>query len=269
MHLVSNQQELSMLMYEARQVQYQSQYNFIKEHGGYRKGKLHLAIGPSSGGKSTLTRSLLIDFLLTLKPDEKVHLHLSEESYEEFLIEIASSGLDLEKINRISVTSEQDNQFKSANELFRHLHEALSESKVRGLFFDNITTSFCYMDRKADQQALVSHKLKTLAKGFNIPFVLIGHTGGDSTMASTRLIEMNDIRGGKSIVNLVEFMYVLQPLFVGDSRYNIIRILKHRGYSIKNSYFQLEYSDKARMFACDEAISFESFKSIFKQRNVL
>ena len=125
------------------------------------------------------------------------------------------------------------------------------------------------MDKKADQQATVSKALKGITKKFNLPTVLIAHTGGDSTMANSRMIEMNDIRGGKSIVNLVEFMYILQPMFAGEERFNIVRVVKHRGVSLTKPYYKLEYSKKAKLFVCDKSITFEEYKEIFKKRNVL
>lgn len=267
--MIESRDELQELIHESRKREYCSQYNFIKAHNGYRKGKMHLAIGPSSGGKSTLTRSLLLDFLLNLEPHEKVHLHLSEETHEEFLIEIGSTGISFDKIKQIKVTSEQDHNFKSVQDLFVALDDSLRDVSVAGLFFDNITTSFAYMDRKADAQALVSKKLKELSKKNNIPLILIAHTSGDSTMANSRLIEMNDIRGGKSIVNLAEFMYILQPFFVEDERFNIVRIVKHRGVSLKDPYYKLIYAEKPRMFVCDQAIKFSELKELFKKRNIL
>lgn len=268
-NLISNQKELSMLMHESKKTDYKTHYNFIRAHNGYRKGKIHLAIGPSSGGKSTLTRSLILDFLLSLKFDEFVHVHLSEESEIEFLIEIGSTGLGFDKIKQIIITSEQDNEYKNENDLFLKLNESLSNNKVMGLFFDNITTSFCYIDKKTSTQADISLKIKKLCKINNIPIILIAHTGGDSTMASSRLIEMNDIRGGKSLTNIVEFMYILQPIFVENTRYNIIRVVKHRGTTLTNPYFKLEYSSKSKLFTCDTSIEFKEFKGIFNKRNVL
>lgn len=267
--LINSQQELSMLISENKKQEYGSQYNFIRSHNGYRKGKIHLAIGPSSGGKSTLTRSLLLDALLSLRENELIHFHLSEESAEEALIELGSTGVAFDKLKQIIITSEQDKNYRSAQQLFLELNESLQDKRVKFLFFDNITTSFCYMDKKADDQAFIGRKLKELTKANNIPTILIAHTGGDSTMANSRLIEMNDIRGGKSIVNLAEFMYILQPMFIGSERHNIIRVVKHRGVSLKHPYYQLIYHDKPKMFVCDSAISFDELKDLFKKRNVL
>jgi hypothetical protein len=268
--LINSQAELSLLISESKKIENKSGYRFIRAHGGYRNGKIHMAIGPSSGGKSTLTRSLIIDFLINLDDNEHIHVHLSEESSEEFLIELGSTGLDFKLIKKIKITSEQDdNHGDSAEKMFLMLNESLSDTKTRAFFFDNITTSFCYMDKKTEQQAKMGRWLKALAKSHNIPVILIAHTGGDSTMANSRLIEMNDVRGGKSIVNLVEFMYILQPFFVNEKRHNMVRVVKHRGFNVEAPYFQLEYAAKPRMFTCDKNLTFKEFKELFKERNVL
>lgn len=267
--IINSQEELSLLMSESKKKQHGSQYNFIRAHNSYRNGKMHLAIGPSSGGKSTLTRSLLLDFLLNLEDDEKVYVHLSEETQEEFLIELGSSGISFQKIKQLIITSEQDKNYGTAKQLLSEISLVSSQESVRGVFFDNITTSLCYLDRNAQEQAQVATALKKICNQSNKPLILIGHTGGQSGMATQRLLEMNDIRGGKSIVNLVEFMYILQPIFCGNERHNIVTIAKHRGYSIKNMYFELMYSDKAKLFVCDKVITFEQYKEIFKNRNTL
>lgn len=268
--LVDSQEELALLINESRKIENNSGYSFIRCHNGYRNGKIHMAIGPASGGKSTLTRSLIIDFLINLEDGEFIHIHLSEETAEEFLIELGSTGLGFHLIKKIKITSEQDVDYgDNENKMFTMLNEVLSDNRVRAFFFDNITTSFCYMDQKVNQQAKIGRWLKALTKKHMIPVVLIAHTGGDSSMANSRLIEMNDIRGGKSIVNLAEFQYILQPFFVGETRHNMIRVVKHRGFTVNSPYFQLMYDSKPRMFTCDKNLTFNEFKELFKIRNVL
>lgn len=267
--LVDSQEELEMLIDESKKKQHHSNYRFINSHNSYRNGKMHLAIGPSSGGKSTLTRSLLLDFMLNLDPGEKVHVHLSEEDEETFLIEMGSSGIGFDKLKNLIITSEQDSKYSSAKDLLKMIEASANRNDVRGLFFDNITTSMCYMDKGHDNQAIVSSALKNICRNCNKPFVLIAHTGGAQGMATQRMLEMNDIRGGKSIVNLVEFMYILQPIFCGEERHNILTVVKHRGVSVTKPYYRLVYVPKAKIFACDESITFEQYKQIFKERNTL
>ena len=267
--IISNQEELSMLIQENKKVDYKSNYGFIRSHNGYRKGKVHLAIGPSSGGKSTLTRSLLLDFLFNLNSKDLIHIHLSEETAEEFLIELGSTGLKFEKIKQMIITSEQDTDYKSVNEMFIEIDDSMKTPNVKALFFDNITTSISYMDKNASEQAIVGKKFKSIASKNNKLVFLIAHTGGDSTMASNRLIEMNDIRGGKTLVNLVEFMYILQPMFVDNERHNIIRVVKHRGTTLMHQFFKLHYEAKMKMFSCDAQIEFKELKDLFNKRNVL
>ena len=141
--------------------------------------------------------------------------------------------------------------------------------KLEILFLDNLTTSFCYMDRPISEQSIASKAIKELAIKHNIPIVVIAHTGADITENFPQMIEMNHIRGSKTIVNLAEFFYILQSFYVGTERHNILRISKHRGQEVSDRLYKLYYYSKFRLFGKDEILAFGALKEIFKQRNRL
>jgi len=229
-----------------------------------------MVLGTSHGGKSTLIRSLLIDIALGTE-EKNTLLWLSEETVIEFLSELYRSGISADKLKNLHVISELDlmDDFESAQELLKYVEKYCEDNDIGLIFFDNITTSVIYMDRPPTDQAKIAIYLKKLANRLVVPLVIIAHTGAAVTDSMARLIEMNDIRGAKSIVNLAPFFYILQAFHCGNQIYSTIRITKHRGQEVQHKFYKLFYSPPARLYAKDELVSFDDFKSIYKKRNIL
>lgn len=259
------EEELAIWKSENKKIHFRTAFDFLNCHNSWRPGKLHVFLGVSHGGKSTLVRTLVADALHGNK--NKVGIVLSEESEIDFLVEMSESKFKQTK--RLIIFEEMGRKFKSVDDYFNQLRLFIIENEIDILFIDNITTSYFYMDRSVSEQSYGSLKLKLIASELSIPFIPIAHTGANITENYSGLIEMNDIRGSKTIVNLAEFFYVLQSFFVGTKRYNLIKISKHRGQEVKSRDFQLFYFSSARMFGGDEKISFEKIKDIFKSRNKL
>ena len=85
----------------------------------------------------------------------------------------------------------------------------------------------------------------------------------------TEILDETHIRGSKTITNITEFMYVMQPISLNDSLFQFIRILKHRGQSVKNKFFKLSYNKIAKTIDHDRISDFADFKEVFSQRNRL
>ena len=85
-------EEIEVLREMADKVYFKSHFEFIQSHKGYRPKNVHLFMGESHGGKSTLVRSLVMDACLS---DEAppVLVWLSEETPHEFLNELYRSGI--------------------------------------------------------------------------------------------------------------------------------------------------------------------------------
>mgnify|MGYP003141651123 CR=1 FL=1 len=253
-----------------------SNFTLLNAHNGLRKGKLHLFLAPTSGGKSTLGRSLLFD-ALDNNPDLKVFVYLSEESEDNFLKELADSDYENQNgLDRLTVYSEIDNDDKiSANKLLF----LMEESETDLLIIDNITTAHFYQDQKTQVQGIVVNKIKNICVRRNIPVIVMAHTGAEVTDNMRRTIESNDIRGSKTIVNYAEFLYVLQS-FSSDEYdslmrkritriYSTIVIKKSRGEHCDHQLFFLKYDSQKRIYFADREMEFQEFKNLFKERNHL
>lgn len=243
---------------------FESKLKFLKSHRGIRPNKMHLLIAPTHAGKSTMVRSIICDFIFKNK-DKKILLILSEESREDFVTEFSNTVPAHDILGNIRILSEQDWSDHDVDELEKGISEHINHYSIDLVIFDNITTSKIYNDRSVKEQSKVSIWLKNMCKQTTL--FLIAHSLGSDF--NNRLLDENDIRGSKTITNLTEFLYILQPVYVGDKLYQFINIKKHRGQEVKSKFYQLNYDKYLKAFSEDKPVDFEAMAYIFKKRNQL
>ena len=263
--------KLEILRKESLKTQFTTDLTFLGEHNGWRRGNVHVLLGASSGGKSTLLRTCLIDALSSNNGSLKVGVVLSEESKLDFLTELNFCGAITPLLKRLLVFSEQDNpgEIKTQRDWFKHTKTMVEAGEIDILFFDNLTTSITYEAMTVKEQSNMAIALKRFASAMGIPVVIFAHTSAEISETYGRIINMNNIRGCKTIVNLSQFFYIMQSFYTNDARYNTLKITKHRGQEVKDNLFQLIYEPKARVFKESIRLKFDSLKEIFKERNVL
>lgn len=252
-------------------VYFPTNYNFLMSHRGHRPGCLHLYLGTSGCGKSTLVRSILVDSLKFASEDVKILVWLSEEGREDFLFEVSKIiGDSRDKMKQVTVLSELSVVDKIESPQARL--EFLFENLMQGydlVIFDNITTSQFYCDKRYDTQADFAIELKHAAEETESAFILVAHTKDGVYDSMNRLIDITDIRGGKSIVNILNFYYIIQRFEINNSFYPTIRILKHRGQRPEHRLYRLVFDPVTEHFSKDVALDFKEFKEAFKERNHL
>lgn len=266
-----SKREIETLKEMNAQVHYNSKYEFLRSHNGYRPSSLHMFLGISGGGKSTLARTLVNDLLKV--PSEtcpKVMLWLSEETYYSYMEQLSYCD-GLMNLDKLIVCSEQDEEFLSLSDTDKkkYFARAVMESGTDIVIYDNITTSHFYADKSTADQLKFATYLKSCAIKRDIPIIIFGHTGGSATDFNDRILQPNDIRGSKSIVNLVEFLYVMQQIRSNQSIYSTIRVCKHRSQQVDHFLFLLIYCKDSRFYTRDKQLEFSSFKEMFKARDKL
>lgn len=246
---------------------FRSSLPFLNAHNGWRKGKLHVFLGKTSGGKSTLMRTLLVDALDAVGENEKIGLILSEEKTIDFLTEFNWGGKFTELGKRLKVVSETDFPILKKRENWLRLAKRMVDEGCKVLFYDNPTTSSVY-GRLFEQQSEMAHVYKQFAEKAQVPMVLFAHTNGVNENYSS-LISEDNIRGAKEIVNLAEFFYILQTFNVESLKFTFLRIVKHRGQDIENYNYKLNYIKEFRAYLDVDTVEFKDIKEIFKKRNKL
>ena len=255
--------EASEYEIKSNQVDFRTNLAFLKCHKGIRKNKMHLLMAPTHGGKSTVVRTALVDLLKNNKT-KKILIWLTEETIDEFKQEFSKTFPSHDILENVSILSEQNGE-PSADEIKRNIHDAIEMTGCDLIFIDNITTSKTYPSGKFSAQEETASWLKKLSKKTSI--FIIAHT--NTADFTNRFLNEQDIRGGKDIVNLCEFLYVLQPITVGNRLFQFINIKKNRGQPVKDKYFRLYYNSELSIFDRDMAVDFNEIKEVFKQRNQL
>jgi hypothetical protein len=116
---------------------------------------------------------------------------------------------------------------------------------------------------------MITFKPKQVTKKLNMSTIVIAHTDAKATDSMGRLININDIRGSKTITNLAEFAYILQRFELEKSFFPTIRTVKHRSQELVHNLYMLNYDSRLRSFSGDLAIDFKKFKEVFNARNKL
>jgi len=261
-------QEIREMREESAHVYFESTFSFLKAHKGLRPGEMHLLLATSGSGKSTLTRKIMMD----CAEQYSVLAWLSEETRENFVSALSSNYPKKEIAENIKIISEMGIDPRYTNNpinLFNKFADHIKLLNPRVVFFDNITTSRMYMGLRPNEQDAMAWRLKNLFEELGIACFLVAHTKSEVSDSMARLIEDTDIRGSKSISNLIPYLYIFQRFQVGSLFFPTIRIRKSRGHRIKNSLYKLTYSMDANTYVSDKALDFIDFKNAFKQRNVL
>jgi SpoVK/Ycf46/Vps4 family AAA+-type ATPase len=254
---------------EHRTVHNKTSLSYLREHNGLRPKNIHLLLGMPSGGKSTVRNTILFDYLAS-NQDKKIFLWLSEESEEAFLNDLSYNMDQKKNFERIVFHSEQDSLITSKGEdSFLNFKESIIKSQCNLLVFDNITTSRLYGE-SFDKQTTFSLNLKSLINQMpDLAILVVAHTSSTIKEGNKELININDIRGSKTIVNLAEFQYIMQTFKINGGQHTTLRIVKHRSMIISNTLFKLDFDAKRKIYASDKPVDFDLFVELYNMQDSL
>ena len=255
--------ELALRAAQKKKTYNQSRFKFLSSHRGIRPNKFHLVIAPTHIGKSTLMTAVGVDFVLQ-NPGKKCLVVKTEESREDFESELSCFIQEHEGIKENLHCLIEDKDL-SLGDLKKAYIECIEYYRYDLVIFDNITTSKLYQDRPVGEQGDTANWLKSLLKYTTI--FVVAHTNAKDS--GSRMLDETDIRGSKTITNLVEFLYVLQPVWVGSRLLQFISIRKNRGQKTENKFFRLHYDHTLMTFTHDTPVEFKDIKQAFKQRNTI
>lgn len=241
----------------ALESEYESMFGFVNDMNGWRRGKVHLFIGDTHAGKTTLVRSILLDAVANKK---KVLTWLSEETLEDYKTEMAYIGHEHEAYKNITVVSEQDQEITS---MVGAIKFHVQEREVDLVIVDNITTSEFYNDKISEQAPLIKN-LKRVAIEENIPLILIAHTNAAKEFRPYHPIKPNDIRGNKTLPNLVEFCFGIHKVPTPSGPKNYINTIKNRGQPMLKPFYKLLYNTKGKFYQSSLPLELAQLKLLIK-----
>lgn len=239
-------------------VEFQTGFDFLRQHNGWRRGKVHVLVGSQGIGKSTLTRSLVTD-LVTNNPKVKIGWWLSEES-----VSTAKKGLyrqqkTIEPFLGVTYASEVEinSGHKSKFEMF------VNKCDMDFLIFDNLSTSSMY--NKYDDQVEVLARLKAAANRLDIPVFLVIHTAKGISYNSMVELTGADIKGAGKLGDIAEFLYIAQEFRLNGKRHQYIKIDKHRDQYPDDLNYKLEFCPKTKHHVSDRAVDYTTIVAIRKR----
>lgn len=265
MTLYFTNEEQSEFEASIKEKHFSSKFGFVNAHNGFRRGCMHLIVAGTGGGKSTLTRSLIRDIIFNKENDCTVALWLSEETVLEYKALFSMNATSHEKLLNTFTHSEQDDKECSELKFFEWMHFHSPDI----LIMDNITTSQFYMDKRPEAQAKFAIKLKESLKINKTAGIIIAHADSQQTHQKGGLLDVNNIRGSKTICNLTEFAYVIQTFTTAASRLTTIRVAKSRSQEVVHDLYFLNYDKITKSYLGDSPVEFKKFKEVFDARNKL
>ncbi len=258
---------------------FKSNFNFLKSHRGYRPGNIHVMLGTSGGGKSSLVRGLVLDAIMNDQNDSKVLVWLSEESAKDFLnlfieqLYFYAKEKNEKILKKIIVMSELDAskhfQGQSLNDWYGKFHDEVSRIDVSMVFFDNVTTSVFYAEKKPEQQKDYLIKLKNFISNIKKPIVIVAHTKADINESIHRRINKEDIRGSKFLTMIAEFFYVIQTFKIENQWHPTITVEKSRSIRVNHVLYYIAFDKQKNAYSADRELEWDDFKEYFNNRNKL
>lgn len=241
-------------------------FNFIDEHFGLRPSNVHVLLSGTSAGKTSLARSLVTN----LSKTNKVLWYASEETVDAWKLRFPDNNRP--NIENVKFIAESDLRpmIKSGvvKDPLVFLEMQIESFGATVLFFDNITTSTFYNDKKINDQSNFLMQIKEITVRQNIAMFLIAHLS--SNHDASRMFTSENVRGNRSLSNIAEYWYNLHRLRlpIGDrpddnTQISILHVEKSRWHDNSDTAYQLTFSKRLSMYTHDAPISWGGVKDLF------
>lgn len=241
-------------------------FDFLEEQRGPKKGMLHLLLGTTGSGKTTLARSLMLKLS---NNHRRVCWYSSEEQKDAFQYGLIKANVK----NRKNIFLIQEHLVEK--DAIDEIRDTCLKNKLEFLFYDNVTTSKYYTNLGQNDASEFVKRLEGLAKELNIPFFIIAHTHKDVRNDSEKMPDANDVRGFKDIAMRSHYIYsflminysgysnVASFMVVEDKQQAIIGVTKAR-FLKGGKFFSLDYSKVRNLYTSDEKMTSKDFLQFVK-----
>lgn len=241
-------------------------FNFLNDHFGLRPGCIHLLLGETGKGKSTLCRSIAQDYSLS---NQKIIYYSAEETLESFSLGLdAKDGIE-ENIFFISEKKLQEKYSNfGADMVLKIIKSQLAEHKSKLLFYDNPTAGRLVSDLKSQEK--LYNGLRAIADS-GVALLIPVHTS--SNKQRNFLTDPSDVRGSKHISNIADYFYAFYNFnftFEGEDKiFSAIHTIKSRFHNSGGNFYCMNYDKNLRKYTHDYKIKFDKFLEFWKKRQKL
>jgi len=259
--------DLEFLLKRHNEQYFESRFEFLNEHKGIRNSVLHVLIGSTGSGKSTLSRNIMLDCAY----NKKVVVWASEESIRDYNLALNKVCRDKRLLDNITIISELDAPERVNNDIqsfMFYFREEIMKHSPDIVFIDNVTTSFMYSDAIGPRgQSSAINNLRSFAAEEFLPIFCIAHT--KKTIADNSLLTINDIRGSTALSNTAAYAYVMQVFKMNKLRFSLISIQKSRYHQPENHYFKLFYDKDDGSYTKSVAVGMDIINQMYQLRDRL
>lgn len=242
--------EKDRLIYEEKRLKqdYFTGFNFLRHHFGLRKGSIHLFLGDSGKGKSTLIRSIALENAIK----HSSLILLSEETSDSYKFKLSESavamnhlkGFSVECLNRISIASELSLDFDAKRDFKKFFDMISSMIKRQGanlFIYDNFSTGLFSEDFELQKMAMKA--FKEIANKFQIPIIIVCHPTKGASLQNLYLTH-DHVRGNNSLASMPEYFYTLNVCEQNGEIRTFLYTDKARDYDkARGLWFELLYKN--------------------------
>lgn len=236
--------------------------NVFKDHKGFRLGEIHNFVGPKGGGKSTWSKTILIQLCLS---EISTLLYISEEErtkylkvvHEAALLTMKDQSVIENKLSYMTVLPELKNRGKFEIEtFFESIRDLIEVTGSKVFILDNYTTSFLayqHINRQPD----IFARFKELAIELNIAVLIFLHT---SKQADLRKMDGDSVKGHAASINMGSYNYIIRQTGTGIDTRNFIFTEKSRYHPKANKcLYEAKYNARVGLFESCELVAPEEF----------
>jgi len=234
---------------ELAETSFKSNFKFLRDHNGFRRGELHTLTGTKGSGKSSLIKSMAIEAAFNSK---RVFILLSEETIEMYRHGIWRTALDgnrgdvdrtNEFMDNIIFATELDIEQgeQDINKFFHDLKGVILGQDVDLFIYDNFTTGFFNNEGVNDQGKAINF-FKSITTKFDFSTLLVFHTS-KGVDTNRKILDGDDVRGNSSSVNIGSYNYLIQTFFKISPPRAFLIVDKSRYHTKANKkVYELQYN---------------------------
>ena len=254
---------------ELKKVYFYSILDCFTAHNGFRNGEIHTLVGSRGSGKSTLSKTVILDLLTQNK---KVFLWLSEEMPEKYLVPIYEMLVRKYKteekikdvLSNLKIITELDLDENYKKNFIKALEYDLDDFGAEFILYDNYTTGIFSSMQYEKQTKLLSLLREIMAKR-NIPIFMIFHSD-KKTNQNLKPMTSEDVKGFSRPVDIGSYNYLLKQVNVADLRVNFLIVDKSRYHArAQKTVWELKYKPELGIFEKSIPVTMTDFLSVFKK----
>jgi len=251
--------------------EFPTNFVFLSDHSGFRRGEIHTLVSPKGAGKSTLIKTLALEMA---ENGKRVFILLSEETVDQYKLVIFKSALGTfggnviktnEFMSNLFIASELEGEKKTPSELFSTFESILVEYDIDLFIYDNFTTgAFSQQLVSSQGNASIDFKRSLIKYKYS---ALIVHHAAKGTNVYDSILDGDNVRGNATSVNMGSYNYLLSTFFKENPIRAFLITDKARHHNKANKkVYELSYNTVSGLYSSDRRSDYNVMQQIIIDR---